>query len=163
MGIITRPRDISDPFYRSTSHDYTHAYDTIVRAARSGHRASSSSHSSSSAPVLLLVSTDIDAICAAKTLVSLLSDDDVPYKLCPVDGYSTLAKIVEDDVETNHEVSCVFISRLKTRLLIFSSRSCIQSFFSTWDQYCLSPTSLLQHQIQCQALTFYPTIAIFTS
>jgi hypothetical protein len=105
MGIVTRPRDVNDPFYRSTSHDYTHAYDTIVRAARSGHRAASTSHSSGAAPVLLLVSTDVDAICAAKTLISLLSDDDVPYKLCPVDGYSTLTRIVQDDVETNEDVS----------------------------------------------------------
>jgi hypothetical protein len=108
MVIVTRPRDVTDPFYRSNSTDYTQAYHSILRAARSGYSHASSSTSSTSshaAPVLLLVSTDIDAICAARALVSLLTDDEVPYKLCPVDGYSTLSRIVEDDVETNETVS----------------------------------------------------------
>lgn len=105
MGIITRPRDVSDPFYRSTSTDYTQAYHSIVRTARSGHFSAASSSVSPSAPVLLLVATDIDAICAARSLVSLLTDDEVPYKICPVDGYSTLRKVVQEDVEKSNGVS----------------------------------------------------------
>jgi len=108
MGIVTRPRDVTDPFYRSTSTDYTQAYHSIIRAARSGHSNASSSTSCLAAPVLLLVSTDIDAICASRTLVSLLTDDEVPYKVCPVDGYATLSRIVEEDVETNDNVSHPF-------------------------------------------------------
>jgi hypothetical protein len=105
MTIITRPRDINDPFYRSTSEDYTQAYHSIVKASRVGRSGASSSTLNLAAPVLLLVSTDIDAICATRSLVSLLIDDDVPYKVCPVDGYSTLTRIVQDDVEGNDSVS----------------------------------------------------------
>ncbi|UZJ54734.1 hypothetical protein CBS101457_004054 [Exobasidium rhododendri] len=113
MGIVTRPRDITDPFYRSTSTDYTQAYHSILRAARgvSSH-ASSSSSSSLAAPVLFLVSTDIDAICASRALVSLLSDDEIPYKICPVDGYSTLSRIVEDDVENNESLHTIIMLNL---------------------------------------------------
>lgn len=128
MGLITRPRDVEDPFYRSTSKDYSHAYDTIVRAARSGHRAGSSSFAYSSAPILLLVSTDIDAICAARILISLLNNDDVPYKLCPVDGYSTLTRIVEEEVETNSEVSqfysCCLVFALLRQFRGLASHHC---------------------------------------
>lgn len=101
MVIVTRPRDHQDAFYRHASIDYSHAYTRILRAARGGEGAGGSA---GSAPILLLVATDVDAVCATRALAALLSDDDIAYRVCPVDGYATLQRIIEDDVVGNTEV-----------------------------------------------------------
>ncbi len=47
---------------------------------------------------LLLVHLDVDALCAAKILVSLFRCDQVPYTLVPVSGRSALIRAFRDNV-----------------------------------------------------------------
>lgn len=103
MVLIHRPRPPSDPFYSSRSSDYSQAYLSILRASRS--KSIGSTSSSASAAVLILVAPDVDALCAARLFAKLLREDDVPYRVVPVDGYRTLNKIIVDDVVGNPEVS----------------------------------------------------------
>ena len=124
MVLIHPPREERDAAYDSRDLDYSHAYSLIVRKARAAAfggygnggggssslffdtgASSSSSFSSASAAVLLLVSPDPDALCAARALARLLHEDDVPYRIVPVDGYTKLQNIIEDDVVGNDEVS----------------------------------------------------------
>jgi len=103
MVVIHRPRPASDPFYSSRTSDYSQAYLSILRASRS--RSIGSTSSSASAAVLILVAPDVDALCAARLFAKLLREDDVPYRVVPVDGYRTLNAIITDDVQGNQEVS----------------------------------------------------------
>lgn len=102
MVIVTRPRDANDPFFRPASTEYSQAYTSILKAARGG---ASSSTGIGISPVLILVATDIDALCAARSLTALFGEDDIAHRLCPVDGYATLNRIVEEDVVGNLGVS----------------------------------------------------------
>lgn len=121
MVIITRPREHDDTFYKPSSLDYSQAYFHILRAARGG------AHSSSSltpAPVLLLVANDVDALCAARSLAAMLKEDDIAYRICPVDGYAALDKSIREDVVGNEELRTVIF-------LNFGSLLSIPTYFTT--------------------------------
>lgn len=109
MVIITRPRDVSDPFYRPQAQDYSHAYTSILAASRRAAAASTSLASSGdltgSSTVLILSALDVDALCATKSLVSLFTEDEIAYRVVPVDGYSTLDAVIREDVVDNLDVS----------------------------------------------------------
>jgi cell division control protein 45 len=57
------------------------------------------SHHPQSAPVLILVALEPDAICACKILTSLLKRDYITHKVQPVSGYADLAKAGQDLVQ----------------------------------------------------------------
>jgi cell division control protein 45 len=63
------------------SHLYTHLIKT---------------HHLYSAPVLLLVSLDPDALCACRILTALLKRDYIPHKIQPVSGYGDFARAGEE-------------------------------------------------------------------
>lgn len=65
---------------------YDGAYLSILAARR---RRSASR----TASVVLLVSPDVDALCAARMLSSLFKHDDVPYRIIPVSGYPALEDV----------------------------------------------------------------------
>ncbi|KAN0061497.1 DNA replication initiation factor cdc45 [Thecaphora frezii] len=116
--------------------DYTHAYHLIRTSARASAYPSSSSVSSSSAypypsasssssaassassAVLLLVSPDVDALCATRILATLLTDDDIPHRIIPVDGYRGLLRILRQDVEHNPHVRSIVMLNLGSVLSI---------------------------------------------
>lgn len=61
--------------------------------------------------VLLLVAADVDALAAARVLARLLTDDDVPYRIVPVEGYASLAQIIKQHVVSNDLLrSVVFLN-----------------------------------------------------
>ncbi|PWN48542.1 CDC45-like protein [Violaceomyces palustris] len=96
--------DLEQPVAASSrAKDYSHAYHQIMQLSRNSR--------SSSTSVLILVATDIDAIAATRILTSLLTEDDVPHRVVPVEGYRGLMRILEDDVSENHDLqSLVFIN-----------------------------------------------------
>lgn len=57
------------------------------------------SHHPQSAPVLILVALEPDAICACKILTALLKRDFITHKVQPVSGYADLAKAGQDLVQ----------------------------------------------------------------
>jgi cell division control protein 45 len=53
--------------------------------------------------VVMLVSPDVDALCAARMLSELFRQDDVMYRAVPVNGFSELFRI-RDELVGNNEV-----------------------------------------------------------
>ena len=64
----------------------------------------------SAASVVIFVAPDVDALCAARMLADLLSQDDVLYRMQPVSGYAELERL-RDELAGDNEVR-VFILRL---------------------------------------------------
>lgn len=58
--------------------------------------------------MVLLVSPDVDALCAARMLSSLFKQDDVPYRIIPVSGYPGLEEI-RDELRQHDEVQFSFL------------------------------------------------------
>ncbi|KAK0522787.1 DNA replication initiation factor cdc45 [Tilletia horrida] len=130
MVLYYRPRDSSDPYYSARTKDYTHAYNAIFKAARS--RPGSSSGGGTSA-VLILVAPDVDAICAARVLIQLLKDDDIPYHVIPVNGYATLQRVVEEHIVDNDNLHTVILLNLGSVLSLpnyFATRESVAQGYS---------------------------------
>ncbi|ESK92859.1 cell division control protein 45 [Moniliophthora roreri MCA 2997] len=77
------------PLPSSDRPSYAEAYSNILTAHRRSPLTSASS-------VIILVAPDVDAICAARMLVSLLKQDDVIHRIIPVSGISELEKIRDE-------------------------------------------------------------------
>lgn len=88
---------------------FADAYAEILSASLSGAWAGPSTSSRSTASVLLLVAPDVDAICACRGLVKLLTDDRVGFTVRPVSGWADLARINHDDIEGNTELRAVVL------------------------------------------------------
>jgi cell division control protein 45 len=58
----------------------------------------------SAASVAMLVAPDVDALCAARMLATLLKQDDVEYRIIPVSGRIELEKVAEE-LRSSPEVS----------------------------------------------------------
>jgi cell division control protein 45 len=80
---------------------YDGAYRSILAARRRR-------PASRPASVVLLVSPDVDALCAARMLSSLFKQDDVPYRIIPVSGYPGLEEI-RNELRRHDEVQFFFI------------------------------------------------------
>jgi cell division control protein 45 len=106
------------PDLRSSELTYTHAYNSIVSRV---HRASGSGSGGVvilagvdvvSPAVIFFPSGDADDVCnqdgllAARILSTLFKQDDVPYRLVPVGGYSEL-EAKRDEALASEEVSYV--------------------------------------------------------
>lgn len=52
----------------------------------------------------MLVAPDVDALCAARMLATLLKQDDVEYRIIPVSGRIELEKVAEE-LRSSPEVS----------------------------------------------------------
>lgn len=79
---------------------YADAYSGILAAHRR-------SPLTAAASVILLVAADVDALCAARMLSSLLRQDDIMYKIWPISGLAHLAN-VKDELRTYTDVSAPF-------------------------------------------------------
>lgn len=103
MVVIHPPRESHDQYYDPRATDYSQAYNEILKKARCASFSRSAS-SSTNAAVCVLVSPDPDALCAARLLTRLLTEDDIPHRIVPVDGYTALQNIIDEDVVGNEEV-----------------------------------------------------------
>ena len=65
---------------------YAETYSKIVAEFRSSPLTSASS-------IIILVALDVDALCAARMLGDLFTQDDVIHRILPVSGFSELEKI----------------------------------------------------------------------
>ena len=78
---------------------YRRAYEAILASARL-----SSSSSSGTVSVLILVAPDVDALCACRILVKMLSHDHVGHNVVPVSGWNELARVNREMVDGNTKV-----------------------------------------------------------
>lgn len=75
---------------------YGDAYNNILAAHRRSPLTSASS-------VVMLVSPDVDALCASKMLARLFKQDDVIYTIIPVAGVEDFTR-VREELRENNEV-----------------------------------------------------------
>jgi len=92
--------------------EYDVAYNQIVSRARRAISLNQANGGSSAATVLILVSPDVDALCACKILISLLNDDCVGYKVVPVSGWQELSRINSEQVQDNLDLRTVILINL---------------------------------------------------
>ena len=79
-----------------TRPSYGEAYANILAAHRRSPLTSASS-------VIILVAPDVDALCAAHMLATLLKHDDVMHRVIPVSGHAELEK-QRDELATYADV-----------------------------------------------------------
>ncbi|RXK36072.1 cell division control protein 45 [Tremella mesenterica] len=100
------------PDLRHGELTYTHAYNSIVsRVRRSG--------GSGSGGVVIFVGVDVDGLLAARILASLFKQDDVPYRLVPVGGYSELEQR-RDEAFASEELHTLILLSLGSLLPLSS-------------------------------------------
>ena len=95
-----------------TAAKFDTAYHSIVSAARTAISLRAAAGQSSSATVLILVAPDVDALCAARILTTLLNGDCIGYRVLPVSGWARLAEINTDLVKDNDVLRSVILLNL---------------------------------------------------
>ncbi|KAI6019747.1 CDC45 family [Pisolithus orientalis] len=80
---------------------YGEAYSNILARHRRSPLTSASS-------VILLVAPDVDALCAARMLAELLSQDDVMHRIIPVSGIAEL-EAMKDELATYNELHTLIL------------------------------------------------------
>ncbi|KAK6908892.1 hypothetical protein I203_102898 [Kwoniella mangroviensis CBS 8507] len=108
MPLLLPPSDDLRP----SDLTYTHAYNSIVsRVRRRG--------GSGSGGVVILAGTDVDGLLGARILCSLFKNDDVPYRLVPVGGYSEL-ETRRDEALASEELHTLILLSLGSLLTLSS-------------------------------------------
>ncbi|WRT69512.1 uncharacterized protein IL334_006498 [Kwoniella shivajii] len=108
MPLLQPPSDDLRP----SDLTYTHAYNSIVsRVRRKG--------GSGSGGVVILAGTDVDGLLGARILCSLFKNDDVPYRLVPVGGYSEL-ETRRDEALASEELHTLILLSLGSLLTLSS-------------------------------------------
>ncbi|KAI6043141.1 CDC45 family [Pisolithus marmoratus] len=85
----------------ATRPSYGQAYSNILAQHRRSPLTSASS-------VILLVAPDVDALCAARMLAELLSQDDVMHRIIPVSGIAEL-EAMKDELATYNELHTLIL------------------------------------------------------
>ncbi|KAG6854915.1 hypothetical protein C0991_009738 [Blastosporella zonata] len=80
------------PHLANGARSYAELYADILASYRSSPLTSASS-------VTILVSTDVDALCAARMLSTLLHQDDIIHRIIPTPGYPELEAATDDAVK----------------------------------------------------------------
>ncbi|KAK4686203.1 cell division control protein 45, partial [Tremellales sp. Uapishka_1] len=96
------------PDLRPSELTYTHAYNSIVSKVRRNGGAGSGG-------VVVLTGVDVDGLLAARILASLFKQDDIPYRLIPVGGYSELEQ-KRDEVFASGELHTLILLSLGSLL-----------------------------------------------
>lgn len=68
--------------------------------------------------MLLLVATDVDALCAAHMLVDMLTIDCVGYRVRPVSGWPDMEKAFAEEIYGNEEVRSPLLFLPRERMVV---------------------------------------------
>ncbi|KAG5717968.1 Cell division control protein 45 like protein [Termitomyces sp. T112] len=82
------------PHLANGTRSYAELYSDILTTYRSSPLTSASS-------VTILVSTNVDALCAARMFSTLLHQDDIIHRIIPTPGYDELMEAAEDAVKND--------------------------------------------------------------
>ncbi|WWC73512.1 uncharacterized protein I206_107483 [Kwoniella pini CBS 10737] len=108
MPLLLPPSDDLRP----SDLTYTHAYNSIIsRVRRKG--------GAGNGGVVILAGTDVDGLLGARILCSLFKNDDVPYRLVPVGGYSELDSR-RDEALASEELHTLILLSLGSLLTLSS-------------------------------------------
>ncbi|WFD29112.1 DNA replication initiation factor cdc45 [Malassezia sp. CBS 17886] len=113
MVVIHRPRETGDePRPRAEgSLDYAAAYRQLCRAARCPALGAGPSSVRGGAAVLLLATPSVDSLAATRQFTRLLAEDEIAFRVAPVNGYRALQKVLAEDVHGHAELhTLVFLN-----------------------------------------------------
>lgn len=120
--IVYRPRETGDevlPVARDRK-DYAYAYKEICRSARRrvlrDEAASDTPAALGGAAVLLLVTPHVDSLAATRILTQLLAQDEIAFRVAPVNGYRALQQILAQDVHDHVELHTLIFVNLGSLL-----------------------------------------------
>ena len=121
------------PQLAGNRRSYLEAYNEIL----SSHRRSPLSSASS---VIMLVTPNVDALCASRMFASLFKHDDVIYRIIPVSGLNEFERITD----ALRENTAVGIFQLWPLVVLIVFNSCIRYYWSIWagKPIFLAPTGL---------------------
>ncbi|WFD25768.1 DNA replication initiation factor cdc45 [Malassezia nana] len=114
--IVYRPRETGDdaPIPGRGRSDYAQAYKRICQSARQqvlGDNSSDTPVAPGGATVLILVTPDVDSLAATRIFTQLLANDEIPFRVSPVNGYHALQQVLAQDVYDHIELhTLVFIN-----------------------------------------------------
>ncbi|ORY34922.1 CDC45 family [Naematelia encephala] len=100
------------PDLRPSELTYTDAYNSIVSRVRR-------SAGSGTGGVVILAGVEVDGLLAARILASLFRQDDVPYRIIPIGGYSELEK-KRDEALASEELHTLILLSLGSLLPLSS-------------------------------------------
>lgn len=107
--IVYRPRETGDDARapgRNRS-DYVQAYKRICQSARQrvlGDDSSDTPAAPGGATVLILATPDVDSLAATRIFTQLLANDEIAFRVSPVNGYRALQQVLAQDVHDHVEV-----------------------------------------------------------
>lgn len=105
MVLVCRPRETGDGRARPAGNiEYAHAYRHILRDARRRVLGDSSTEAPGGAAVLVLTAPQVDSLAAARIFTRLLADDEISFRIAPVNGYRSLQQVLAEDVKDHLEV-----------------------------------------------------------
>lgn len=112
MVIVGRPRETGDGRVRGADEmEYADAYRGIMRVARKRVLGQGDTAAPGGATVLVLTTPHVDSLAATRIFTRLLADDEVAFRVAPVNGYRALQQVLADDVEAHLELhTLVFIN-----------------------------------------------------
>ncbi|CCU98427.1 unnamed protein product [Malassezia sympodialis ATCC 42132] len=94
--------------------DYAQAYKKICQSARQrvlGDDSLDTPAAPGGATVLILVTPDVDSLAATRIFTQLLANDEIPFRVSPVNGYRALQRVLAQDVYDHIELhTLVFIN-----------------------------------------------------
>ena len=105
------------PQLAGNRRSYLEAYNEIL----SSHRRSPLSSASS---VIMLVTPNVDALCASRMFASLFKHDDVIYRIIPVSGLNEFERITD----ALRENTAVGIFQLWPLVMLIVFNSCIRYY-----------------------------------
>ena len=107
--IVYRPRETGEDARARPpgSFEYADVYREICRAARRRVLGSDEDAAPGGAEGLLLVTPHVDSLAATRIFTRLLVDDEISYRIVPVNGYRALQRVLAEDIQGHLEVRTV--------------------------------------------------------
>ena len=109
MVVVCRPRETGDTrILAPDTLGYAEAYQRILTTARKRVLGEAGTEAIGGATVLVVTTPEVDSLAAARVLTRLLADDQIAFRIAPVNGYRSLNEVLASDVEGRIEVCCFF-------------------------------------------------------
>ncbi|WFC98739.1 DNA replication initiation factor cdc45 [Malassezia yamatoensis] len=155
MVVVCRPRETGDT--RMLAPDtlgYAEAYQRILSIARKRVLGEAGTEAIGGAAVLVVTTPEVDSLAAARVLTRLLADDQIAFRIAPVNGYRSLHEVLSSDVEGRTELHTLIFLNLGSLMplptLIPIPPNCVLHVFDShrpWNLSNLFATSHINDQI----------------
>ncbi|PKI85569.1 DNA replication initiation factor cdc45 [Malassezia vespertilionis] len=113
MVIVNRPRETGDTYSHPLGGiGFVDAYRSICRSARKRVLGTDTdTFAPGGTAVLILATPAVDSLASVRIFTRLLAEDEIAFRVAPVNGYRSLQQVLAEDVEGHKELhTLVFIN-----------------------------------------------------